>query len=95
MSPLGKLSIGIIGLGLIGGSVARSLRHRFPDIKLIAHDVNLSNTDIALRDRTINAFDSLENIAKLSDVLVLAMPPFCNIETIQKHEILKKMQRQS
>ena len=84
MSPLGKLSIGIIGLGLIGGSVARSLRHRFPDIKLIAHDVNLSNTDIALRDRTINAFDSLENIAKLSDVLVLAMPPFCNIETIQK-----------
>ena len=84
MTSLRKLSIGIIGLGLIGGSVARSLRHRFPDIKLTAHDTETSNIDVALRDRSINASDSLENVAKCSDILVLSMPPFCNIETIEK-----------
>ena len=84
MSSVKKLSVGIIGLGLIGGSVARSLRHRFPNIKLTAHDTNSNNTDLALRDKTINAIDSLENVVKCSNILVLAMPPFCNIETIQR-----------
>ena len=84
MSSVKKLSVGIIGLGLIGGSVARSLRHRFPNIKLTAHDANSNNTDLALRDKTINAIDSLENVVKCSNILVLAMPPFCNIETIQR-----------
>ena len=84
MPELSESSIGILGLGLIGGSIARSLRHRFPNIHLIAHDVNIKNIEIALEDKTIDACDTLENIAKDADILVLALPPLTNIEIIQK-----------
>ena len=84
MLLLSESSIGILGLGLIGGSIARSLRHRFPTINLIAHDVSDTNIEIALRDKTIDACDTLENVAKGVDILILALPPLNNIEIIDK-----------
>ncbi len=84
MPSLSKSSIGILGLGLIGGSIARSLRHRFPAIKLMAHDAHGKNIEIALKDKTIDGCDTLENVAKNVDILVLALPPLNNIETIHK-----------
>ena len=84
MLLLSESSIGILGLGLIGGSIARSLRHRFPTINLIAHDVSDTNTEIALKDKTIDACDTLENVAKGVDILILALPPLNNIEIIDK-----------
>ncbi len=84
MLVLSESSIGILGLGLIGGSIARSLRHRFPTINLIAHDVNDTNIETALKDKTIDACDTLENVAKGADILILALPPLKNIEIIEK-----------
>ena len=84
MPLLSKSSVGILGLGLIGGSIARSLRHRFSNINLVAHDASGKNIEIALKDKTIDRYDTLENVAKDVDILVLALPPLNNIETIHK-----------
>ena len=84
MSSLSKLSIGILGLGLIGGSLARSLRYKLPNIKIRAYDLNAVNLEAALADGAINDFDDLEGVVKVSDVVVLALPPLSNIDMIKK-----------
>ena len=35
-----QLTIGFIGLGLIGGSIAKALRAAVPETSIIAYDVN-------------------------------------------------------
>ena len=46
--------IGFIGLGLIGGSLAKSIRRAFPLASLYAFDQNRENTRLALHEGVIN-----------------------------------------
>ena len=41
---------GFIGLGLIGGSIARAIRETQEDARIIAHDVNQESLRLALSD---------------------------------------------
>lgn len=56
-----KLTCGFIGLGLIGGSIARALREKLPDTKIIAYDVNEETLRLAreegIADITTNVID--------------------------------------
>lgn len=45
-----SLTAGFIGLGLIGGSVAKALRAALPDIRIIAYDINESTLSQAKED---------------------------------------------
>lgn len=45
---------GFIGLGLIGGSIAKAFRKTYPDCRLIAYDVNQAGLEAALKDGVIN-----------------------------------------
>ncbi len=47
-----NLCIGFIGLGLIGGSLAKSIRHTFPDFKIIAFNRSEAPRIAALNDGT-------------------------------------------
>ena len=47
--------IGYIGLGLIGGSVARSVRKFHPDWKQVAYSRTPSTTESAISDGVIDA----------------------------------------
>ena len=49
------LKIGFIGLGLIGGSIARAIRHYHPDSIILAHTRSHSTIDFALKENMIDA----------------------------------------
>lgn len=60
-----NLCIGFIGLGLIGGSIAKSIRRIFPDTEILGFDVDQSAMTLALSDKTITksvtSIEAMEN----------------------------------
>ena len=53
-SDITPAKIGFIGLGLIGGSVAKAIRTYFPDYELIAFDKNKETLALAVQENIIN-----------------------------------------
>lgn len=83
------LNIGFIGLGLIGGSIARALRRVTPDIKLIACDKDTDSLTAALSDGVINeAADHISGSFSKCDIIFLCAPVSINIKNL---EILKPL----
>ncbi len=72
-------SIVIIGLGLMGGSVAKALKNKNPEILISAFDHNDSALDLALDVGIIDKkISTLEEINKLNskdvDIIIIAVP---------------------
>ena len=72
-------SIVIIGLGLMGGSVAKALKNKNPDISISAFDHNNSALDLALDVGIIDKkISTLEEINELTsddvDIIIIAVP---------------------
>lgn len=55
---MATLTCGFIGLGLIGGSIAKALRANIPDIYMLAYDVNKESLDMAFEDGVLNEIAS-------------------------------------
>lgn len=53
--------IGFIGLGLIGGSIAKAIRQYYPDYELVAFDKNRETLALALQEGTIHTVCSSIN----------------------------------
>lgn len=51
---MATLTCGFIGLGLIGGSIAKALRTNIPDIHMIAYDISKEALDMAHEEGVIN-----------------------------------------
>ena len=51
---MNTLTFGFIGLGLIGGSIARAIRDAVPDARLIAYDIHESSLQLAFREQVIH-----------------------------------------
>lgn len=51
-----KMTCSFIGLGLIGGSIAKALRHTFPGMKLIGYDLDASSLSAALKEGVLTGF---------------------------------------
>lgn len=83
------LNIGFIGLGLIGGSIAKALRRVHPDIKIIACDKDTESLTAALSDGVINeAADHISGSFSECDVIFMCAPVSVNIKNL---EILKPL----
>lgn len=68
------MKIGIVGIGLIGGSVAISLREKkFPSL-LVGVDKNETNQKKALQLGLVDQINTLEEATELCDVLILTVP---------------------
>lgn len=68
------MKIGIIGLGLIGGSLATSLRNRnFADY-FYGFDINAEHGEQSLEIGFINEFVSLDTLIEKSDLIAVAIP---------------------
>lgn len=68
-------TFGFIGLGLIGGSIARAIRDNLPGSVIIAYDINESALSAALSDGVIDtALSSIDERLGQCDYLFLCAP---------------------
>lgn len=81
---MSTLTCGFIGLGLIGGSIAKAIRLRLPSARLIAYDVNPASLELAKKERVID--EICPDIgASFGDCgyLFLCAPVSHNVENLQ------------
>lgn len=76
-------TFGFIGLGLIGGSIARAIRQKLPGSILLAYDINQSTLDAAIKDGVINqACGTIDETFLACDYLFLCAPVQKNDENL-------------
>ena len=78
------MKIGIIGLGLIGGSIATDLRKRGFASKIIGHDLSKLHTETALKLGLIDSIHSLSELISKSELIVLAIPADATLKLLPK-----------
>ena len=80
------MTIGIVGLGLIGGSIGLALRE--PGRKIIGYDPDPKSIKTATDRFCIDASTSLEEVAK-ADVVFVAVPPLKVVAVLEELVKLK------
>lgn len=68
------MKVCIIGIGLIGGSLAIDLKRRGFASIIIGVDNNKHHQNIALHSGLVDKIDTLENAVKKSDLIILSTP---------------------
>jgi prephenate dehydrogenase len=68
------MTITVVGIGLIGGSMMVDLRKRGFTKKIIGVDTNLHHQNIALLCGLVDEIDTLENAIEKSDLIILSTP---------------------
>ncbi|MCF0053744.1 prephenate dehydrogenase [Dyadobacter sp. LJ53] len=66
--------LSIIGVGLLGGSFALSLREKYPNVKFVGVDNSLVNQKIALAKGIVDEIVTLDEALQISELNVLATP---------------------
>ena len=78
------MRIAIIGLGLIGGSIARRLRG-FKDCTIVAYNRSKEALDLALRDGVIDeGYTDAREAFRDADLIILCLYPKLNIEKVKE-----------
>lgn len=72
----------IVGLGMIGGSIARGLKKAEPQRRIVASDQNAEALAQAMADGIIDASGSLEKLCPDADIIILAVPPLTVCELL-------------
>lgn len=78
------MKIGIVGLGLMGGSMALALKHLSFISSIIGCDHNKEHQMIALQRGLVESFVSFEDLKQQCDVIFLAIPVDGVIDFLQK-----------
>ena len=85
---MARLHIGFIGLGLIGGSIARALRENRSEVYMTAYDVNAATLKAALQDGVIDRVaEQIDEHFADCDYLFLCAPVQkndANLEVVKK-----------
>lgn len=80
---MSKLTCGFIGLGLIGGSIAKALRERVKDVYIVAYDINRDSLIASLADGVANLItDKIDNSFASCDYLFMCAPVQKNDENL-------------
>lgn len=85
-------SIGFIGLGLIGGSIAKSIRRIFPSAEILGFDVDQNALTLALEDGTLTKTVTAIEAMSECDYIFLCAPVHYNIAYLP---ILKSIMKPS
>lgn len=92
MKKTTDFSIGFIGLGLIGGSIAKSIRRIFPDTEIIGFDVDQNALSMASEDNTLTKTVTAIEAMSECDYIFLCAPVHYNIAYLP---ILKRIMKPS
>lgn len=72
---MSELTCGFIGLGLIGGSIARALKQSVPGVRIIAYDLNGEALNLALEQHIADvAADGIDRNFACCDYIFLCAP---------------------
>lgn len=78
-------TIGFVGLGLIGGSLAKAIRRVYPDMTLIAFNRSRNSLVAAMEDGTLNqAFDRVGEAFRACDMIFLCAPVEVNVSCLKQ-----------
>ncbi len=73
-------TIGFIGLGLIGGGIAKRIRAVYPDTTIIGYDVDKEALKLAVADKTLDKIaGNVDNSFSDCDLIFLCAPTSFNI----------------
>ncbi|MBQ8913218.1 MAG: prephenate dehydrogenase, partial [Lachnospiraceae bacterium] len=79
------MKFGFVSLGLIGGSIAMSLRDKYPEAKIVAYNRSREPLVQALKDGIINiATSEIDESFVECDYIFLCAPVQTNISFIKK-----------
>jgi prephenate dehydrogenase len=83
MTDLNGKTVGIVGLGQIGGSLAGALKATGLNIRIIGFDSAKSSADEALKQSIVDvSVDSISGLIEMAEIVILAMPIGAIIHTI-------------
>ena len=91
---MNNLNFGIVGLGIMGGSIARSLRENILNEKsssgkIYAFDINQASLDLAKNENIIDqgfSKDDVKNMLQLCDVVFICLYPKKTIEFLKANK---------
>ena len=64
----------VIGIGLIGGSIAKELKQKKFCNKVIGVDSNINHQKIALNNKIVDEIYSLKQAVQMSDIILISIP---------------------
>lgn len=80
---MSHMTCGFIGLGLIGGSIAKAFKKFYPDTKIVAYDVDRASAELAKREKTADIIASkIDGSFSSCDYIFLCAPVQCNDENL-------------
>lgn len=86
-----SLTVGFIGIGLIGGSIAKRLHEQFPNMTLVAYNRSTPSLDLAMADGTITkGVTVIDETFSECDYIFLCTPVQHNAEYLAKLKPLVK-----
>ena len=71
--PVSQISI--VGLGLIGGSIAKAVRKYHPDVVIVAWDNNPAYRRASLKEKIVNRALRAPDVFDGSDIIFICVPP--------------------
>lgn len=83
--------IGIIGLGIIGGSIAKAIKFKNKNTKIFTLKRADKNIILAKKNNYIDKVLSIKNLIKECDLIILATPIECIIPTAQEIKKYKNL----
>ena len=85
-------NITVIGMGLMGGSLIKALKHSNQNYNIYAIDTNKENIDSALKEGYIlkgySNYDNIKEFIELSDIIMICTLPSIAIDIINKYKHL-------
>lgn len=81
------MKIGIVGLGLIGGSFAKAIK-KYTDNFVLGYDIKQKSLDSALADGAIDRLLEDGDLSEL-DLLILALRPKVAIDYVRAHDNIR------